>query len=532
MTISRKLLSGFGALVAIMLVLGLNSVLRVRATNHQLERVADRATRGIEASGTVRYLVAEMQAALRQSVIATAKGDAAGARSAIAAARDGQSRLERTAATLSAGDATAEVKQRLADISAAVRDSMHEVDRIEGFVTNLQALEAAEASDRARQFGERAAAAARDIVRIQGEAIAEERVAAAASYRFTVTLWLLLFGMALAASAWVLVSVRAVNRSLEALTAQLGENASGVLGAAASVAHSSQSLSTGAAQQAASLEETSASMEEMSSMTRHNAANSQQAAQLMADVDLKVSASDASLRAMVESMTRIRESSARVSRIIRTIDEIAFQTNILALNAAVEAARAGEAGMGFAVVAEEVRSLAQRSAQAAKDTEALIEESVLISQEGSARVEQVAASIAEITDSVSHVKRLVEEVSVASRQQSQGIEQVSQAIAQMEKVTQSTAATAEESAAAGEELNAQAGSTLAVVAQLQRLVGGTPSAAAAAAQTPAPRGSAAPTSARVAHMPFGGRSRAGARVMPDTAEAYIPFGDTGTFGKF
>src|SRR4029453_14433579 len=153
--------------------------------------------------------------------------------------------------------------------------------------------------------------------------------------------------------------------------------------------------------------ETSASMEEMASMTRHNAQNSQQAASLMGEVDAQGRGSNAGLTGLGEWRAAIRESSAKVSKIIKTIDEIAFQTNILALNAAVEAARAGEAGMGFAVVADEVRSLAQRSAQAAKDTASLIEESSAKAQHGGVKVEQVAASIAAITDSVGKVKGLV-----------------------------------------------------------------------------------------------------------------------------
>src|SRR5207244_57671 len=165
---------------------------------------------------------------------------------------------------------------------------------------------------------------------------------------------------------------------------------------------------------------------------------------------------DEANRAVAEMTTTMQEigaSSGKISKIIRVIDEIAFQTNILALNAAVEAARAGEAGMGFAVVADEVRNLAQRSAQAAKDTADLIEASIGKAQDGNHKVEQVAASISGITGSITSVKGLVDEDSVASRQQAQGIDQVSQAIAQMEKVTQTTAATAEESAAASEELN-------------------------------------------------------------------------------
>jgi methyl-accepting chemotaxis protein len=290
------------------------------------------------------------------------------------------------------------------------------------------------------------------------------------------------------------------------------------------VSTSAQSLSQGATTQAASLEETSASMEEMASMTRQNAENSQKAAALMTDVDAQVRASNETLAEMVTSMGAIQESSQQVGRIIKTIDEIAFQTNILALNAAVEAARAGEAGMGFAVVADEVRSLAQRSAQAARDTATLIEASIVKTQDGSARVEQVAHAINTITKSVGQVKGLVEEVSLASRQQSQGIDQVAQAVAQMEKVTQTTAATSEESAAASEELSAQAETAMDIVRQLEALVG---ARGEATSQRRQPGALMRPRTA--SH----GRPEPRARQsMPLNAEELLPLEDTGTYGKF
>jgi methyl-accepting chemotaxis protein/methyl-accepting chemotaxis protein-1 (serine sensor receptor) len=212
-------------------------------------------------------------------------------------------------------------------------------------------------------------------------------------------------------------------------------------------------------------------MEEMASMTRMNAEHSRETAALMAEVELSVQASNEALRHMVLSMAGIGESSEKVARIIKTIDEIAFQTNILALNAAVEAARAGSAGLGFSVVAEEVRNLAQRSAQAARDTAALIEDSIAKSREGGQRVDEVATSIAAITKSANGVKKLVDAISEASRQQSQGIEQVSQAITRMERVTQTTAATAEQSAAASEQLNAEAETSMSVMGKVEAFVG-------------------------------------------------------------
>ena len=319
---------------------------------------------------------------------------------------------------------------------------------------------------------------------------------------------------------------RGVTSRLNTAVVALDEGARQVVSAADQVAGSAQGLSQGATEQAASLEETSASMEEMASMTRRNSENTRQAVTLVTEVHGKVNDSQAALQDMVQSMTAIQESSEKVSKIIKTIDEIAFQTNILALNAAVEAARAGEAGMGFAVVADEVRSLAQRSAQAARDTAVLIEESIVKSRSGGTKVEQVAAAIVGITTSVNRVKGLIDEVSEASVQQTQGIDQVASALSQMEKVTQGTAATAEESAAASEELSAQANGTMEVVHELRTLVG---ASRASAGPAPAAPRRASRTGARIVALPT--RTAKQARVSPSNEDLF-PLEKTGTFGSF
>ncbi len=252
--------------------------------------------------------------------------------------------------------------------------------------------------------------------------------------------------------------VNGINRALNTAVHELSSGAEQVATAATEIAASSQSLAQGTSEQAASLEETSASSEEMTSMTRKNADNSQQCAKLMVHVDARVTAANQTLGQMVTSMREINSSSDKISKIIKVIDEIAFQTNILALNAAVEAARAGEAGMGFAVVADEVRNLAQRSAQAAKDTAGLIEESITRSNEGSAKLTQVSEAISTITESTNQVKTLVDEVNLGSQEQARGVEQISKAIVQIEQVTQQAAASSEEAASASQELTAQVGS--------------------------------------------------------------------------
>ena len=283
-------------------------------------------------------------------------------------------------------------------------------------------------------------------------------------------------------------TVRQVNQTLYRAAEELSEGTEQITSAASQVASSSQSLAQGASEQAASLEETSASSQEITSMTRKNAENSQSAADVMSAVDQHVKNGNRTLEQMVVSMAEINASSDKISKIIKVIDEIAFQTNILALNAAVEAARAGEAGMGFAVVADEVRNLAQRSAQAAKDTAGLIEESIAKSNEGSGKLQQVTEVIRAITDSSSKVKTLVDEVNLGSQEQARGIDQIAKAVSQMDQVTQSTAANAEESASASEELSAQAEALNQVVLQLQALVGGDsePGAVASLHRRPVP----------------------------------------------
>jgi methyl-accepting chemotaxis protein len=283
-------------------------------------------------------------------------------------------------------------------------------------------------------------------------------------------LWLFPLSIGIGLGVYFLIS--RISNSLRALTQSISESSAQVTGAVFQISAASQALAQGASEQAASLEETSSATTQITSMTQGNAKNSRLAAEEMDKVNLQVLDSNATLCEMVASMKEIRVSSGKIAGIIKVIDEIAFQTNILALNAAVEAARAGSAGAGFAVVADEVRNLAQRSAQAAKDTAPLIEDSLAKSNAGSSKLEQVAAVIHGITESAGRVKTLVDQVSDGSVEQARGIEQVLKAIRQMEQLTQSGAASAEQSAATSEELAAQAESMNGIAVELRTVVEG------------------------------------------------------------
>jgi methyl-accepting chemotaxis protein len=289
--------------------------------------------------------------------------------------------------------------------------------------------------------------------------------------RTRIFIWLVLSISVFGGAAMLYVMLRSINAALARAVSEVGSGATQVADAASQIASASQALAQGSSEQAASLEETSSSSEEVNSMARKNTENTRAAADLMGRVQSEFEDASRSLDGTVAAMQELNSSSEKISKIIKVIDEIAFQTNILALNAAVEAARAGEAGMGFAVVADEVRNLAQRSAQAAKDTASLIEDSIARSRDGKARVDQVAAAIRAIAQSTQKVQILVDEVNVASQEQSRGIEHVAHAVTQMENVTQRAAASAQESAAASTELTAQASSLKDVVGRLSELVG-------------------------------------------------------------
>ena len=266
--------------------------------------------------------------------------------------------------------------------------------------------------------------------------------------------------------------VRGITAVLRRISAQMGEGAEQVAAAAGQVSAASQSLAQGASEQAASLEETSSSLEEMSSMTKQNADNAKQADSLMHEAGKVVGQATSSMKELKEAMTTITTASDETAKIIKTIDEIAFQTNLLALNAAVEAARAGEAGAGFAVVADEVRNLAMRAAEAAKNTQELIEGNLQNIKRGGDLVSATDEAFSQVEESSRKVGELVGEISAASDEQAQGIGQINKATDEMDKVTQQVAANAEESAASSEEMNAQAINLNDMVQELRAMVDG------------------------------------------------------------
>lgn len=291
------------------------------------------------------------------------------------------------------------------------------------------------------------------------------------SARFSSTASAALVATTLVLSLLGIAGMLRMTRSLRATSGILSGSASIVLDRSSSLADTSGELAKGSSEQAASIEETCSSLEELSGMTKRNAESAKQAESTAAEARQVTESGADKMKAMEHAMRAIKTSSEEITKILKTIDEIAFQTNILALNAAVEAARAGEAGMGFAVVAEEVRALAQRSALAAKETAVKIEDTVAKSHQGVQIGTEVANNFSAIRERILVLDRLVVEIAAASAEQSQGIGHVTEALSRMDMVTQSNAVNAEETANSANELRSQSNALQEAVTNLQHLVG-------------------------------------------------------------
>jgi methyl-accepting chemotaxis protein len=486
-TISRRIIVGFTAMLGIVIAIGslaiwrgqtLKSAIQVLGDNSLPSVLTLRAVGGATRDNiftTVRYLdavTAEERKVLEDEIAANrAEIDAAFQKyEGLISDSEDRRLFEETKRTRAA---FAAVRTRL--LEAVRTDKAEEAKKLleEQVIPAFQ--ESVKAIDANMKYNEQLAAA---VTKSSQEAA-----------RATV-LWIsIALALSLAAATaligWI---VRSTNRVLRDLAGNLDLGATQTASAARQVSAASQTLSSGASEQAASVEETSASLEEISVMIRSTADNAEKAKALAGEAQAVAQAGSRTMVEMNHAMAAIDTSSAEVAKIVKNIDEIAFQTNILALNAAVEAARAGEAGAGFAVVADEVRSLAQRSAAAAKETADKIEAAIASSRAGSASCAKVGESLTQIAQKVSCTDALVGEIATAAREQAQGIEQINTAITQMDQVTQSNSSSAEESASAAEELDAQASSLKDMVGQLRELVGGATSAAPGpAAPAPAPR---------------------------------------------
>ncbi|MCS7044456.1 MAG: methyl-accepting chemotaxis protein [Bryobacteraceae bacterium] len=472
MTLQKKLYAGAGGLALAGLALAASSVYSSHRLGSRLEEATARTAVRLDLVNAARARYWEALAALRGVFVFRHLSDPALEQACGQQARAALTRLREQMAEL----------RPLMDSGAGLRE-LDMVDRTAGELLPLaekyiqlcregrdEELRL-EVAPRVRELTARAESSLEALKTQQRELLKDEQSEAASLRSRAVGLSAAMMLLMACAGASVVAAVRQTARRLVSAVARLTEGAAQVASAASQVSATSQALARGASEQAAALEQTSAAGEEVRALSQQNSEHAQTAAEVVAASGRKFAEANQALDGAVQAMAEIDAQSERISRIMRTIDQIAFQTNLLALNAAVEAARAGEAGMGFAIVADEVRGLAQRTTQAARDTAALIEESIQKSSAGKARVDRVAILIRDIMGEALRVKDRVEQVSAGAQQQLRGLEQIHAAISQLQQVTQQAAAGAEEGASAAEELHAQAASLDLVVGSLAEMMG-------------------------------------------------------------
>jgi methyl-accepting chemotaxis protein len=472
LTIGKKLMTSFGTAFVLTLLLGYSSMTAIGSLASLLDAAVGKTAHKLDLAGRIRASVYSMRWSARGIVLSSALKDDEDHRKAIETFRKSAQEITAVLAELRPMLVTSEGREAADHIEGGLTSWKQFADEM------IQLCEAGrlQEADQVRKTRQRPSAAtieaAADVIlRLEQQLLAQSVRDGDAAVSGSRRLALLLVGLSLVVGVVVFLVVRQVGAGLRRLAADMAKGADQVASAAGQLSSASQSLAQGASEQAASLEETSASSEQINAMTRKSADSSREAAELAAQVDRRVGVANGQLELLDASMSHIKAGGEKVAKIVKVIEGIAFQTNILALNAAVESARAGEAGRGFAVVADEVRNLAQRSAEAARDTAVLIQESVTSSRDGHIKLEQVDEAVRSITGSVAQVKVLIEQVHIGSQEQSRGIHAIAKALTQIDQVTQMTAANAEQSASASEQLSAQSEMLRGVVDELTSMVG-------------------------------------------------------------
>jgi methyl-accepting chemotaxis protein len=472
LTLRTKFIGGFAALLCMIAALTFTSMRAVSSLNGGLDRVihrmsvrADRTSQLVE---SLSEISGRQQALLLHSILS----DAAGIEQNRRAVAEAEHRIDGVFAELVPLIDLAADKRLAQDLQGKMLALRPVSDQVTQLIQKQQMNDALKlVTDKLLPGYEELQRSARDFLNMQRERMNADTIDVQASANGARLLAFLFVALTIGCSLVIILVVRQMNQGLGGMGSQVSEGAQQVARAANQMGAISQSLAQGASEQAVSLEQTSASAEQVNQMVQRNAKSSREAAEHTNDANRLLTEANQKLSQMLDSMRDISSSSERISKIIRVIDEIAFQTNILSLNAAVEAARAGEAGMGFAVVADEVRNLAQRCSQAAKDTSGLIEESIQHAKTGKVRLDEVAAAMNQVTDSSVQVQRLSNEVNEGSEEQARAIEQISRAILQVQQVTQQTAASAEEGASAGAQMSSEAKHLQSAVNRMRAMLG-------------------------------------------------------------
>ena len=442
-----------------------------RQAHKELEEILYRYNKKLDIGNQVELATTEMQGCQRGLMLSYAMDDAAASQPYLQLYAKSGEKIDGLMAELQPLLDNDAEKAAAADIQTNRATWAPRFEKLTGLCRAGHIAEAYKLRNENKVISAKMHAAATELVNQQKKALtAAQGTSQAAVTRSNRVAWLIA-SLCILLTGGLLLAARKEITHVQGTVSALDRCARDLAAASQQVSASSHNLAQGASQQAASVEETSSSAEEIAAMTRKNTDQLSSAAQLTASAGAAIAGVNSALGEMQISMQEINASCEKVGRIIRVIDEIAFQTNILALNAAVESARAGDAGMGFAVVAEEVRNLAQRSAKAASETAALIDESIAKSREGRVHLDQVSSAIGKVTGNAQQIASLLEGVQGGSAEQARGIQSIASAVARIEQVTQSSAGAAEEAAGVGEEIKSQAATLSRIVDGLNLLVG-------------------------------------------------------------
>jgi methyl-accepting chemotaxis protein len=471
MKLGAKLAYGFAAVLVLLVILALLGIYRLTAIHNDINQIVNDRYHKVVIANDIIDQANIIAVAVRNVAISKDHSFLQKEKERISAAR---TQYKKGMDDLKAIVVMPEGKAHLAEMEKAIAELKPFNDKIIESGGSMSAEEVSKLVTEQLEPGQaKLLAAIGAMIRYQEQIMgvsvrnADEAYKSALIFSILISLIAVLLGSWI---AWYLTKsiTRPINRVIDSLSEVTNE----VSEASSQVASASQSLAEGAQEQASSIEETSASLEEMSAMTKTSADNASEANAIIRNSNLDMNKANEVMKNLITSMNEISIASENTQKIVKTIDEISFQTNLLALNAAVEAARAGEAGAGFAVVADEVRNLAMRAAEAAKNTEDLIEGTVQKIKGGTQLAQQTGEAFAKVAHDSIKIGQLVSEIAEASKEQSQGIGQVNIAVSEVDKVIQHNAGRAEESASASEEMNAQAEQMKDMVKKLMRLVGG------------------------------------------------------------
>jgi len=469
--IGTKLLAGFAVMLAISLVLTAAWLIQSRRLTRALEEAVNATAKKQKLAGEIRTSSAEMLVSENGIVLGSVlqRGDAV--KRSKEEFRTQVTKMKSAIAEFRPlSDASAASSLDRLDTQLAVAGQAHE--------QMMRALDKQQFDVVQKTFDDVVQPRLREIsaqgdllVQQEGQRLGQAGITARSEASQTYWLTAIFLLLALGAGGIVWLVLQHINNSLRTLASQIGSGAGRVAGAATQVCSTSQSLAQCSSQQAAAIEETSASMEQMSSVTYRNRDNSKTMVSMMEESETVVASAERTVRELSISMQDITKSGEKITKVVKIIDNIAFQTKILSLNAAVEAARAGAAGAGFAIVAEQVGRLAEECAEAAHSTAQMIDDTVSRVREGGAKLGRTAEAIQSVVQFSGKIKSLVDEVNTGSEEQARGINQVSNAVIQMRQMTQQTAGNAQESASAGLELDSYAEALNRIVRELDRLVG-------------------------------------------------------------